>query len=237
MTHDLEETNTLYINDGNGWFEDRTVTTGLGKPSQGFTGFGTVWLDFDNDGDLDLFVANGDVRAQPSLAEAGDPYPLHQKNQLFANLGAGRFAEVTHQAGKAFALSDVSRGAAVGDVDNDGDLDVLVANNSGPVRLLINTLGSRQAWFGLTLLDESNRPALGARVEVRRQSGPPIWRRVRSDGSYASANDPRVVVGLGTAGTLHSVRVHWPSGRLEEWANLPLRSYSMLREGEGKALD
>lgn len=234
MTHLQGETNTIYVNNGEGWFEDLTLTSGLGNPSKLFTSFGTGWFDYDNDGWLDLFIANGDVRNAPIRARAGDKYPLRQTNQLFHNQGDGRFKEVTAEAGKAFELSQVSRGAAFGDVDNDGDTDIVVANNNGPVRLLINNIGNRNPWLGLRLLNESGQDALGARVEVIRPKGPALWRRVRTDGSYASANDPRVLVGLGKSSKVDSLRVYWPSGLTEEWKQIPLGRYTTLREGEGK---
>ncbi len=236
MTHDREETNTVYINDGQGWFEDRTVTAGLAGPSKGLTGFGTAWVDYDNDARLDLFIANGDVRTIAHLAQAGDPYPLDQPNQMLANLGNGGFRDVSKQLGPALRLVEVSRGAAFGDVDNDGDTDVLVSNNSGPTRLLVNRVGNRNHWLGLRLIDSSGRDALGARLVVKRKSGPDLWRRARTDASYASANDPRVLVGLGASGEYQTVRVQWPSGRVERWLDLPLDQYSVLREGAGQAL-
>ncbi|MFQ5653829.1 MAG: FG-GAP repeat domain-containing protein, partial [Planctomycetota bacterium] len=131
MTHLTDETNTLYLNDGSGYFDDYSFETGLGVASRAFTGFGTAWFDFDSDGWLDLLIANGAVKTIEALAAAGDPYPLHQKNQLFHNLGNGRFEEITSRAGRVFSLSEVSRGAAFGDLDNDGDPDVLVMNNAG----------------------------------------------------------------------------------------------------------
>ncbi|HEX5759330.1 MAG TPA: CRTAC1 family protein, partial [Thermoanaerobaculia bacterium] len=198
------ETNTLYVNDGAGLFEDRSVESGLAQGSLPFTAFGIAWLDYDNDGWLDVFIASGAVRLQEAAARGGDPYPLKQTNQLYRNLGrdaAGRvrFAETTAAAGAVFARQAVGRGAAFGDVDEDGDTDVLVCNNNGPVALLLNQAGSRAPWLGLRLLDRRGRDALGARVEVSRQGAPALWRRARSDGSYASANDPRVLVGLGAA--------------------------------------
>ncbi len=234
MTHLLGETNTLYVNDGQGWFEDRSLATGLAAPSKAYTSFGTAWFDYDNDGWLDLFIANGEVKTIPALARAGDVYPLHQPNQLFANLGDGRFREITSQAPKAFAPSEVSRGAAFGDVDNDGDVDILVVNNSGRARLLINHVGNQNHWLGLRLLNRSKRDALGARVAVYRPSGAPLWRRVRADGSYASANDPRVLVGLGAAEAIRSVHVRWPGGQTEQWTDLPVDRYTTLQEGRGK---
>ncbi len=155
MTHDREETNTIYVNDGNGWFEDRTLAAGLAEPSKGLTGFGTAWIDYDNDGWLDLFIANGDVRTQAHLAKAGDPYPLDQPNQVLANLGDGRFRDVSKHLGPALVQAEVSRGAAFGDLDNYGDTDVLVSNNSGPARLLVNRPGTRGHWLGLCSPDGS----------------------------------------------------------------------------------
>ena len=237
MTHLEGETNTIYVNDGNGWFEDRSLATDLGAASKPFTAFGTAWLDYDNDGWLDLLVANGGVNSNPALVRAGDKYPLHQTNQLFANLGNGRFREVTAEAGKVFEQSEVSRGAAFGDIDNDGDPDVVVTNNNGPARLLINNIGNRNHWLGLELLDSDGRTALGARVAVHRSKGPVLWRRVRTDGSYASSNDPRVLVGLGDSGQIDRLIVYWPDGSVEQWREITLDGYTTLRQGTGSRVE
>ncbi|MCP3993896.1 MAG: CRTAC1 family protein, partial [bacterium] len=235
MTHLVAETNTLFLNDGTGMFEDATIESGLGVPSWSHTSWGTAWFDYDNDGWLELMIANGAVRVIEQLAAAGDPYPFHETNQLFHNRGAvapeGRpgnegkvvFEEVTARAGKVFELSEVSRALAVGDLDNDGDSDVLLVNNNGPARLLINTVGQDRSWLGLRLLDKSGkRDALGARVALVRGAGENLWRRVRSDGSFAAANDPRVLIGLGDATEPAEVRVHWPGGSVEQWGELPI---------------
>ena len=237
MTHVTAETNTLYVNVGSGFFEDRTAMIGLGAPSMPYTGFGTAWADFDNDGWLDLLAVNGHVLVVEGLVAAGDPFPLHQRNQLFRNLSGQGFEDLSDRAGPAFALSEVSRGAAFGDVDNDGDVDVLVANNNGPARLLINEVGQRNAWLGLRLVGGAGpRDMAGARVGVIRARGPVLWRRSRTDGSYASASDPRVVVGLGRASEVTAVRVEWPSGRVEEWNDVPVRRWTTLNEGTGQRL-
>ncbi len=245
MTHLTRETNTLYVNDGRGLFEDRTATIGLGAPSLAYTGFGTAWLDFDNDGRPDLLAVNGAVQAshqrfamrgRGSSARAGEPLPLDQPNQLFRNLGNGRFDDVTRRAGAVFELSEVSRGAAFGDVDNDGDVDVLVANNNGRARLLINEVGHRNRWIGLRLIGGPGRRDMpGARVGVFRDDGLPLWRRARADGSYASANDPRVLVGLGQAAAVSRVRVVWPGGREEDWTDLAVDRWLTLEEGTGES--
>ncbi len=235
MTHLLGETNTLYVNDGQGWFEDRTLAIGLGAPSKGYTAFGTAWFDYDNDGWLDLIVANGDVRVMPILARQGDKYPLRQPNQLFRNRQGKRFEDVTARAGKVFARSEVSRGVAVGDIDNDGDLDAVIANSNGPARLLINQAGNAQGWLGLRLVDSHGRDAYGARLRIDLDKGPTLWRRVRADGSYASAHSPRVLVGLGRARP-KAVTITWPDGGQERWNDLNTGQWHTLRQGKGQAL-
>jgi len=232
MTHIMEETNTLFINDGTGLFEDRTAAAGLASISRGKTGFGTGWFDFDNDGWLDLLVLNGAVRALAERVRAGDPYPLGQPNHLLRNTGEGKFEVASARAGESFPLIEVSRGAAFGDIDNDGDTDVLVANNNGPTRLLINQIGNRNHWIGLRLVvKEMERDAIGARVQLVLADGSSRWRRVRTDGSFCSSRDPRVLIGLGSATSVKEVRVLWPGGRKETWRNLPVDRYSTLREG------
>jgi hypothetical protein len=234
MTHLAGETNTVYLNDGQGWFEDRTAASGLGGPSKSMTAFGTGFLDYDNDSDLDVFVANGAVNIILSLVKASDPYPLHQPNQLFANRGDGNFADVSAESGAVFALSEVSRGVAFGDIDNDGDMDLVVANNNGPARLMLNQVGNRTAWLGLRLVSTQGRDALGAWVEIQREGASSLWRRVHTDGSYASAADPRLLVGLGAQSKVTGVSVRWPSGRQEDFPAPTLRHYNELREGQGE---
>ena len=235
VTHLVTQTNTLYVNTGAGLFEDRSAASGLGAPSLPYTGFGAVWFDFDNDGWLDVLAVNGAVNTIRALAQAEDPHPLHQRNQLFRNLGNGRFEDVSRRAGAVFGLSEVSRGAAVGDLDNDGDLDLFVTNNNGRARLLINHVGNRNRWLGLRLVGgDPPRDMLGARVGIFRRGGPPLWRRSRTDGSYASGRDPRVLVGLGDARTVPRLRVVWPSGRTEEWTDVAADQWLTLQEGTGR---
>ncbi|HYN83901.1 MAG TPA: CRTAC1 family protein [Pyrinomonadaceae bacterium] len=236
VTHLMEETHTLYVNAGGASFEDRTRESGLGLPGSRLTGFGTLFFDYDNDGWLDLLVANGAVRLLPELVRRGDPYPLGQPNQLFRNDGAGKFVETSEGAGAEFRLSEVSRGAAFGDVDNDGDTDVLVTNNNGPVRLFLNRAGNRNHWLGLRLVGRSaGRDMLGASVEVVVAPKRVLMRRARTDGSYLTSQDPRVLVGLGRAERVESVRVRWPGGAVEEWKSPPIDRYVTLKEGESAA--
>ena len=229
------EGNNFYLNDGHGLFDDRSAASGLGPSSRGFTGFGTAWFDYDNDGWLDLLVANGAIEAiRERLTE---PFPYGERERLYRNRGDGRFDDVSDRAGAAFQAIDVSRGAAFGDLDNDGDTDVVIANVNGPARVLINEIGQRAHWLGLRLTGtRGGRDMLGARVEiVRPGQTPSLWRRVRSDGSYASANDPRVLVGLGSAAQPVAVRVQWPDGRAEEWRDVVVDRWTTLRQGTGNA--
>ena len=233
MTHLDGESNTFYVNLGNGFFEDLTIKAGLHSPSLIYTGFGTGFFDYDNDGWLDLLILNGAVRIMEPLARKGERYPLQQRNQLFRNTGRGAFVEVTDRAGDAFKVEEVSRGAAFGDVDNDGDTDAVVFNNNGRARLLLNEYGNRGHWLGLRLLEKRTRQdALQARVEVVGPNGTVRWRRVHTDGSYCSAGDPRLLIGLGDHDEPHAVRVHWPSGEVEEWHDLAADRYWVLQRGE-----
>lgn len=230
ITHLMDETNTLYVNMGQGLFEDQTREAGLGMPGRRFTGFGTLFFDYDNDGWLDLFVANGAVQLLPDLVRKKDPFPLGQPNQLFRNTGKGSFAEVVEAAG--LELPEVSRGAAFGDVDNDGDTDVLVTNNNGPARMFLNEVGNRNHWLGLRFIGKNGGDVLGARVEVVVSKDNVLRRRTRTDGSYLSGNDPRVLVGLGAALRIQSVRVRWPDGTVEEWKDLPVDKYTTLKRSK-----
>jgi len=232
VTNITRETHAFYRNLGSGSFEDARLPAGLATPTARSTGFGTDWFDYDNDGRLDLFVANGAVTIEEALR--GDPSPFRQKNQLFRNAGSGRFQDVSDNAGPALQLSEVSRGAAFGDVDNDGDVDVLVTNNNGPVRLLLNETGSRHHSLQIRLRGtQDNRQGLGARVGVLRNDQTTLWRRAHSDGSYLSARDSRVHFGLGAAATIAAVVVEWPNGLSEVWTDVLPDRIVTLRQGSG----
>ncbi len=260
LTHLVVETNTFYRNLGAGLFEDATAATGLGPPSRVHTGFGTAFLDYDGDGRLDLLVANGAVQNIASLVAAGDPFPFHETNQLFRNVewaagegsaggpgsrgggGSGpRYEETTATAGPDFGLSESSRGAAFGDLDGDGDTDVVIVNNRGPARLLVNQAdrrrGRERSWIGLRLTTGSPpRDALGARVDLRLAGRPPRRDRVAADGSYASANDPRLLFALGAGDEVAGVEVRWPDGSEEGFPAPEAGRYTTLAQGGGRAM-
>ena len=232
LTHLTREKSTLFVNRGTGYFEDRSVETGVAAPSIPFTGFGTVFFDYDNDGWLDIVAVNGAVHLIEELKTPQDPYPLQQRKQLFHNLGNGHFEETTASAGAVFQLVEVGRGLAAGDLDNDGSTDLVVSNNNGSLRVILNRTGSAKLWLGLRLL-VGKRDAYGATVEIRRQGAPTLRRRVRADGSYLSANDPRILVGLGDTPQIQSLTVHWPDGRSEAFPVPPLRQYTTLVQSDG----
>ena len=236
VTHNQRETNTLYLSDLARGFADATARFGLAQASVPYTGFGTLWFDYDHDGWLDLFVANGAVTVdenQPS----DSAYPYAQKNQLFRNHGRGEYREVPAPvAGSGLDLIEVSRGAAFGDLDDDGDVDVVVSNNNGPVRLLLNQAPSGRRWLGVRLEGEKS-PYAGidqAGVAVLREGIRPLLSRCRTDGSYLSAHDGRVHFGLGTATEIQGIAVEWPDGRCEVWPVRESGRYVTLRRGSGQ---
>jgi enediyne biosynthesis protein E4 len=224
----------LYVNDGRGNFYDASAELGLLLPTFPYTGFGTEWLDYDNDGRLDLFIANGAVNRMESLR--GSPYPFNQPNQLFHNDGDGKkFREMTGVAGPAFAISEVGRGAAFGDINNDGAIDIVVANNNGPARLLLNQTHSlnRNHWLLVRLeAANGNRFGIGAKIEVH-QRGRKLLRRVHTDSSYLSANDVRVHFGLGEDPSIVKLTVYWPTGEAEVWNTIQTDRIITIRQGTG----
>jgi hypothetical protein len=231
VTNLTREGATLYRNNGRGEFTDSTLQFRLYQPTFPYTGFGVQWFDYDNDGRPDLFIANGAVTSIEALR--GLPYPFNQRNLLLHNEGP-EFREAGAEAGPPFQLSEVGRGAAFGDIDNDGRIDIVVTNNNGPARLLLNETPSRGHWLEVRLQGvKSNRDGIGARVAVLPDGQKPLWRRVHSDGSYLSASDVRVHFGLGVA-TEARVWVDWPDGLREAWSGVHSGAIITLREGTGQ---
>jgi len=226
------EGTTVYVNDGKAQFEDISAPSLVGPASLGYTGFGTAWVDYDNDGLLDILSVNGAIEAVKGRDT--DVFPYGERKLLFRNLGDRKFENVSSQAGAIFAIAEVSRGAAFGDIDNDGDEDVVINTINGPARLLINNIGTRNHWLGLRVVNARGLDVPGARAEIVRKSGPVLWRRSRADGSYASANDPRILAGLGASTESPTVRVHWPGGKTEEWRDVAIDRWTTLKQGEGR---
>jgi enediyne biosynthesis protein E4 len=232
VTNLSREGATLYRNNGRGEFTDSTMEVRLYQPTYPYTGFGVQWFDYDNDGRPDLFIANGAVTMMELLR--GAPYPFNQKNLLLHN-ETTRFRDASSAAGPPFQLSEVGRGAAFGDIDNDGGVDIVISNNNGPARLLLNQTAPRGHWLEVRLQGvKCNRDGIGARVAVLMKGQKPVWRRAHADGSYLSASDVRVHFGLGQ-NTEVQVLVEWPDDVKETWSGIHADSIVTLREGTGQS--
>jgi len=236
VTNLAAETAVLYANDGRGNFEDVRARSGLGPATAGFTGFGTGWIDYDNDGWLDLFIANGGVNVIE--AQRGQPFPFRMRNQLFRNPGTGGFEDMSATAGPAFARAEIGRGAAFGDIDNDGDIDIVYTTNGGPARLLLNQAVSVNHWLTVSLKQPAaNRFAIGSWVGLERAGQPTLWSRVRTDGSYLSASDVRVHFGLGSASPgAQAIVVQWPDGQRDRWADVASDRIVTITRGAGSGV-
>ncbi len=225
------ETNTLYRNAGQGFFSDVTVESGQGEPSLRYVGFGAAFLDFDNDGDLDVIVANGHII--DNINEFRSNVTYAERNLLFQNEGKGVFKEVGRSAGSGLALEKVSRALAVGDVDNDGDLDVLIVNNGQTADLLRNEGGNnRNSLQVRTVGTKSNRDGVGARLLLT-VDGTTYRREVKAGSSYLGQNDRRVHFGLGHAQRVDRLEVRWPTGRTDVMENLGANQIVTVVEGKG----
>ncbi|MBT3344496.1 MAG: tetratricopeptide repeat protein [Gemmatimonadetes bacterium] len=226
VTNFSDDVNTLYANDGRGWFSDATYATGMGGVVRPFLGWSAALEDLDNDGWLDLFVANGHVYPALQRFPAGLSYT--QRNLLYRNQ-EGRFTEMGLEAGMQRASS--SRGAAIGDIDNDGDADIVVANLNDSPSLWRNDAGNVADWIGLQLAgDPSNRDAIGARVRL--YAGDLVQtRQVQRGRGFESQFDPRVRFGLGTTG-VDSIRIDWPSGHQQTLQSPSTRRYLSITEGD-----
>ena len=222
---------TLYRNDGQGSFSDVTYQAGLAGPTIPFLSWGTGFLDFDNDGWLDLFIANGHVYPEVDKQDWGTTWA--ERPQLFRNLDGKKFQEVPPATGSGLADVISARGAAFGDIFNDGAIDVVINNIDSRPTLLRNVLKTGNHWLELKLIGgpKSPRDANGAKVFLTiggiRQRGD-----VYSGGSYSSSSDQRIHFGLGTATAVDSIEIYWPSGAKEKVTSTGHRSHRYRRRGE-----
>jgi hypothetical protein len=225
------ETDTFFKNLGGGRFLDVTPGSGLGPPTFHPLSWGTCFLDADGDGRLDIAVVSGHVSFL--VDEDGDPNnTLRQRAQLYLNVGKGRFRDVSAQAGAYFREAHLGRGLAVADYDNDGRPDLAVSNSGEPAVLLHNRSETPHHWVRLDLEGtKSNRDAVGAEVTLR-VGGERIVRHRKGGGSYCSASDPRLLVGVGAATTVPSIEVRWPSGLTQTFGPLAVDRAYRLVEGE-----
>jgi hypothetical protein len=225
------QTHSLYKNIGRGLFTDATFAAGIGEATLPYAGWGAAFFDYDNDGDLDLTVANGDVIDNVKLVRENGSY--EQLNLLLRNDGSGGFASVGPSSGTGFALKKASRALAVGDLDNDGDLDIVVANVGATADVLQNDGGNRSnSILVRTVGSRSNRDGIGARLKLS-VGGKILVREVKAGSSYLAQNDLRVHFGLGKARKADRMEIRWPGGPVEVIENIEANRILTVREGEG----
>jgi hypothetical protein len=231
LTAFSREYNTLYRNLGKLQFEDVTLKAGL---QSGFLtlAFGTKLFDFNNDGSLDIFCTNGHVTDNVELYDPQLSYK--QSDLLYENIGGGRFKDVSAESGLAFRIKHVGRGAAVADYDNDGDLDIVIADCGGPALLYRNDGGNRNHWLAIKARGrESNRFGLGSKVRVT-AGGVTRYREINPSGSYLSTSDMRLYVGLGKETVAGRVEIVWPRGKKQVLENVPANQILNLDEANAR---
>jgi len=225
-----DDTSTLYRNNGDGTFSDGTFGAGMGLNTR-YLGWGCGFVDLDNDGWLDIFLANGHV--YPELEKAGLDTPFKEPKTLYRNLRNGRFEDVSKRAGPGVELALSSRGVAFGDFDNDGDLDIVINNMNDKPTLLRNDSENKNRWLKVkTVGTRSNRSGVGTRVRVVAGQHTQID-EVRSGGSYISQNDLRLHFGLGPASKADLVEVRWPSGQVDVLKDIGSNQVIWIKEGVG----
>jgi len=229
VTNFSDDYNTLYRNDGGGLFTDVSFEARLGEATLPYLGWGTAFADFDSDSDLDLLVVNGHIYPEADRFQSGTSYA--QGNLLFENEGDGTFRDVSAAVG--LGAKRLGRGAALGDVDEDGDLDVIVANMHALPSLLRNDGGNERNRVRFLLLGAgSNRDGVGARVTLE-SGGRSQTRTAKSGGGYLSSHDPRLHFGLGEARAAERVRIRWPSGESELFETLASGRTYAIKERVG----
>jgi hypothetical protein len=225
-----EQINALYRHERDFLFTDASYATRTAKSGLPFVGWGTAFFDYDNDGWLDLMIVNGHV--YPQLEKAGGESSYRQPTLLYHNQRDGTFSDVSREAGPALTKPSVSRGAAFGDLDNDGDVDVVVNNLEGSVTVLRNDGGNDNNFLVVDLIGtKSNRSALGARLKVT--SGDLVQTAERrGGGSYLSQNDTRLHFGLEKRQSVDKIEVRWPDGAIQTIGSVPANRFITITEGE-----
>jgi hypothetical protein len=231
VSHLDSELNRFYINEGNRLFTDATINSGLGATNIMNSSFGAHFLDADNDGNRDLFVVNGHILDNIAIYHAAVTYAEAKK--LYRNLGGGRFVDVTPTQPESFRAPRVGRGLAVGDYDNDGFPDALVGNNGEPAQLFRNSGAGGGNWLGIRLVGVKGvRDGTGAKLKVK--AGPLVsYDQAKGGLSYCSAQDPRILFGLGPQAKVDILEVLWPSGEQQVFRDLPVNRYITIEEGKG----
>ena len=226
------DTSTLYANSGTGFCEDRTFQSGIGRNTR-WLGWGVGFVDLDLDGWLDLFLVNGHV--YPEVERLQSEVGYQQRKVVYRNLGNGRFEDVTEALGPPVTTPKAGRSAAFADLDNDGDIDIVVNNVNDTPDLFRTNAPAGRSWLLVRLVGHtSNRSAIGARVRVT-IDGRVQTQEVRGGGSYYAQNDLRVHFGLGDAVRADRIDVRWPTGVEETWTDVPVNRILTLEEGSGRA--
>ena len=232
-TNFSDDTSTLYRNNGKGTFDDVTFAAGLGLYTR-YLGWGTMFLDFDNDGWPDLLLVNGHVYPEVDKQNLGSNY--EEPRILYHNNGDRTFSDISAQAGPGITAVHPGRGLAIGDLWNDGRISAVISNMNEPPSLLVNQIRSLNHWIGLKAVGtKSNRDGIGARVTVKIGSRI-LVDEVRSGSSYDSNSDMRVHFGLGTATKIDWIQIRWPSGLTEQFNNISVDTIQSVKEGTGSAI-